>query len=66
MKIDWADVQLTRNGYFKLFDQARKAGSGVKATYDKIDEMCSKTGCLSCYSSFESFKAAYYEREKKK
>lgn len=66
MKINWDDVQLTREGYFKLFYQVRGTGRGIKQSYDFIDEKCSEMGCTSCYSSFESFKAAYYEKERKK
>lgn len=60
MTIEKTDLQLTREGYFRLMTAEKKRGIGLKQAYDKIDELCSQSGCANCYSSYESFKAAYY------
>jgi hypothetical protein len=64
MKIRETDLQLTKRAYFNLFNELHSAGMGLKKSFDKIDDLCCQVGYHNYYSSFESFKTAYYSREK--
>jgi hypothetical protein len=56
------DFQVTKNAYFRVFKEYRSSGLGFRQAFDRTEEMCSKSGCRSYYSSFESFKRAFYKK----
>lgn len=64
MRLEKTDLQITKDAYFRLFAALRSEGMGVKRSYEQIENMCNETGYQSYYTSFESFKTAYYNREK--
>jgi hypothetical protein len=64
MTLEKTDLQITKEAYFKLFTTLRAEGLGIKRSYEQIEDLCNQTGYHSYYTSFESFKTAYYTREK--
>lgn len=64
INVKLSDLALTKKAFFSLFDSLRGAGHGIKGSYEKIDDYCNEYGYHNYYSSFQSFKTAYYSREK--
>lgn len=63
MKIQKTDLQLTRTAFFKLFSDYLATGTSVRKAFDHVDHICSADGYKNYYSSFESFKTAYYGKK---
>ncbi|MBO9612537.1 hypothetical protein J2Y45_002130 [Dyadobacter sp. BE34] len=65
MKIQKTDLQLTKTAFFKLFNDHLATGTTVRRAFDHVDRICWTDGYKNYYSSFESFKAAYYGNKAK-
>ncbi|MCE6992092.1 hypothetical protein [Dyadobacter sp. CY323] len=66
MKIEKQDLQLTKEAYFRLFQEVYLPGRSMKKAFEQIEEHCSQFGYQSYYNSFESFKTAYYCQKSEK
>lgn len=56
------EVQLTKESFFKMVNQFSPDGFNLKKAFDRIDKICNTKKILNYYSSFESFKTAYYKK----
>ncbi len=59
------EVILTKEAFYEYFNQLRANGVGLRMCYERIDLKCESHPCLNYYSSFQSFKSAYYAARKK-
>lgn len=58
--LEKADLQITKEAFFRLFEQHRRRGMSMQAAYLKVESYCQNKGVKSYYSSFLSFKTAFY------
>jgi hypothetical protein len=59
-KIDESDLKLTKEGFFKLYNEFRGSGMSMQRSYNRIAAICLKRGYQNYYASFGSCKAALY------
>lgn len=59
-EIEKTDLQITKEAFFRLFEGYRSKGISMHAAYLKVEAHCIKNGIKSYYSSFLSFKTAFY------
>ncbi|SDE82896.1 hypothetical protein SAMN04487996_107116 [Dyadobacter soli] len=59
-EIQQGDLQITKDGFFRLYDGYKSKGMSMQAAYLKVSALCENLGIKSYYSSFLSFKYAFY------
>jgi|GEM_PF-5648809 len=60
------EVILTKESFYDYFNRLRAKGTGLRMCFERIESKCEAHPCLNYYSSFESFKSAYYAAKKRK
>lgn len=60
VKIDKSGLQITKEEHFRLFNDFRDGGLSMRAAFMKVESACRQNGVKGYYSSFFSFKTAFY------
>lgn len=59
-EIQKGDLQITKEGFFRLYEEYRRKGMSMQAAYNRVEGFCEKRGVKGYFSSFLSFKTAFY------
>lgn len=60
MTVENSELQLTREGYFRMYQIFREQTVTSRQAYDAVEDYCERNGYKSRYSSFENFKKCYW------
>lgn len=60
------ELQLTKAGFLRIIETYKRQGLTIKDSYYAVEKLCTSKGYSMKFSSYESFKDAYYSKKPNK